>query len=86
MTELRDGFLFHPFGEDPAKQLERLLAGEHNPAFDDLFSTTQQEVQDALTTAEKEREKLLGQLKRLRRKMLDLRAKREDIEDAVQAF
>ena len=38
MTELRDGFFYHPDGETPEQQMQRLLAGEHNPAFDDLFS------------------------------------------------
>lgn len=83
---IRDGFLYHPFGQDPITQIERLLAGEHNPVFDDLFSTTVQEVDDALARAERDREKLLRQLRTLRRKMLDLRSRRDEITDAVQGF
>lgn len=40
MAELRDGFFCHRDGKSPEQQIQRLLAGEHNPPFDDLFLTT----------------------------------------------
>lgn len=56
MTELRDGFLYHP---DDSGQLERLLAGEHNTAFDDPFRVAVHEaVQELRDEEEKERKAL----------------------------
>lgn len=86
MTELRDGFFYHPDGESPEQQMQRLLTGEHNPAFDDLFSTTIQEADSEIREAERDRKKLLSQLVNLRNKLLSLRANRDEIELAVQAF
>lgn len=86
MTELRDGFFYHPDGESPEQQIQRLLAGEHNPAFDDLFSTTIQEADSEIREAERARKKLLSQLVDLRNKLLSLRANRDEINQAVQTF
>ncbi len=86
MTELRDGFFYHPDGETPEQQLQRLLAGEHNPAFDDLFSTTISEVDGEIEAAERIRQKLLSQLVTLRSKLLSLRVQRDEITQAVQTF
>ncbi|MCE8526866.1 hypothetical protein KBY23_16430 [Ruegeria pomeroyi] len=86
MTEIRDGFFYHPDGNSPTAELERLLAGEHNPAFDDLFSTTTHEVDAEIIEVERTRQKLLTQLVDLRKKLLSLRATRDEIEQAVQRF
>lgn len=86
MTDIRDGFLYHPDGETPNNQMARLLAGEHNPAFDDPFSTTVREVDDDIKAAKRERKKLLEQLANLRRKMVGLRSRRDEIKDAVEQF
>ncbi len=43
MTELRDGFFYHPDGNSPEQQMQRLLSSDRTPAFDSLFSTTIQE-------------------------------------------
>lgn len=86
MSEIRDGFFYSPDGMAPADQMQRLLAGEHNPAFDDLFSTTISEVGDEITEVEGARKKLLAQLVTLRKKLLRLRAQRDEIKQAVQTF
>ncbi|MGX9350704.1 hypothetical protein ACS3QZ_05850 [Shimia sp. W99] len=86
MTELRDGFFYHPDGESPELSMHRLLSGEHNPAFDDLFSTTIQEADSEIREVERDRKKLLSQLVDLRKKLLSLRANRDEIEQAVQTF
>lgn len=86
MSEIRDGFFYHPDGETPEQQLQRLLAGEHNPAFDDLFSTTIQEADSEIRKAERDRKKLLSQLVDLRSKLLSLRTQRDEIKQAVQTF
>lgn len=86
MTDIRDGFLYHPDGESPKAQMARLLSGEHNPVFDDPFSTTIQEVDDEIRAAERDRKKLLEQLTNLRRKMVDLRAHRTEVAEAVEQF
>ncbi|SLN66760.1 hypothetical protein PEL8287_03705 [Roseovarius litorisediminis] len=86
MGEIRDGFFYHPDGESPEQQIQRLLTGEHNPAFDDLFSTTIQEADSEIREAERDRKKLLSQLVALRNKLLSLRANRDEIKQAVQTF
>lgn len=86
MSDIRDGFLYHPDGETPKVQMARLLSGEHNPGFDDLFSTTIQEVDDEIKAAERDRKKLLDQLANLRRKMLSLRSRRVEVAEAVEHF
>lgn len=86
MTEIRDGFFHHPDGNAPEKQMQRLLAGEHNTAFDGLFSTTISEVDGDIKEAELLRQKLLSQLVDLRKKLLSLRANRDEIKQAVQTF
>lgn len=86
MSEIRDGFFYSPDGMAPADQMQRLLSGEHNPAFDDLFSTTISEVGDEITEVEGARKKLLAQLVTLRKKLLRLRAQRDEIKRAVQTF
>lgn len=86
MTEIRDGFFRHPDGDAPDKQTQRLLAGEHNPTYDGLFSTTISEVDGEFREAELLRKKLLSQLVDLRRKLVSLRADKEEIEQAVKAF
>jgi len=86
MTEIRDGFFQHPSGNAPNDQMERLLNGEHNPAFDDLFSTTISEVDGDIREVERARKKLLSQLVNLRKTLLSLRANRDEIKQAVQTF
>ncbi len=86
MTDVRDGFLYHPDGETSKAQMARILSGEHNPAFDDPFSTTIREVDDEIEAAERNRKKLLEQLANLRRKMLSLRSRRGEIKEAVEQF
>lgn len=86
MTELRDGFFYHPDGNSPEQQMQRLLSGDHNPAFDSLFSTTIQEADREIKEAERDRKKLLSQLIDLRNKLLSLRANRDEIEQAVLTF
>lgn len=86
MAEQRDGFLYHPDGNNPTAELERLLAGEHNPAFDNIFSTTISEVDDEITSAEQARRKLLEQLVNLRRKLRALHSHRKQVAQAVEKF
>jgi uncharacterized protein YdcH (DUF465 family) len=86
MNEIRDGFFYHPDGESPEQQLQRLLAGEHNAAFDDLFSTTVSEVDGEIKEAERTRQQLLSQLVSMRQKLLSLRTQRDEIKQAVQTF
>ncbi|MBK0327894.1 hypothetical protein I5535_11380 [Rhodobacteraceae bacterium F11138] len=86
MTEIRDGFFRHPDGDAPVKQMQRLLAGEHNPTYDGLFSTTISEVDGEIREAELLRRKLLSQLVEVRRKLVSLRADKEEIEQAVRTF
>ena len=86
MSELRDGFFYHPDGVAPLAQMQRLLVGEHNPAYDNLFSTTISEVDDEIGEVEALRKKLLLQLVSLRKKLSYLRAHRAEITQAVQTF
>ena len=86
MSELRDGFFYHPDSVAPLAQMQRLLVGEYNPAYDNLFSTTISEVDDAIGEVEAHRKKLLSQLVSLRNKLLSLRAHRAEITQAVQTF
>jgi hypothetical protein len=67
MAEPLDGFFFHPDGGSPEAQLSRLIAGEHNPNFDNPFSTTFDEIDDEIKAAETERGKLLARLLTRRR-------------------
>ncbi|MEP1768207.1 MAG: hypothetical protein ABJJ53_16395 [Sulfitobacter sp.] len=62
MTELRDGFLYHPDGRSPTDQLKRLVAGAHNLVLDNMFGTTRQEAQLAAIKAKKDHEKALERL------------------------
>lgn len=80
MTELRDGFLYHPDGSSPTDQLRRLVAGEQNLAFDDMFSTTQREAEEATSRAKSDHEKAVHQLDLLKAKIARLE---EDVVDAV---
>lgn len=86
MGEIRDGFFHHPHGNAPSTQLQRLLNGEHNTAYDNLFSTTISEVDGGIREAELLRQQLLSQLLDLRKKLLSLREHKNEIEEAVQAF
>lgn len=86
MTEIRDGFFYHPDGNSPTAELERLLAGEHNPAFDDLFSTTISEVNSEIAAAEQTRRKLLEQMINLRRKLRALHSHKEQVAQATERF
>jgi hypothetical protein len=86
MSEIRDGFFHHPHGNAPATQLQRLLNGEHNTAYDSLFSTTISEVDGGIREAELLRQQLLSQLLDLRKKLLSLREHKNEIEEAVQSF
>jgi len=86
MSEIRDGFFYNPYGMAPAEQVRRLIVGEHNLAFDDLFSITVSEVADEIKDVESTRKKLLQQLSTLRKKLLRLRAQRDEIKQAVQTF
>jgi hypothetical protein len=85
-TGPRDGFLYHPDGDSPTAQLKRLLAGEHNPGFDDLFSATIDEADTAIREAEKERKDLLERLLNTRRKIQERKAHRAKVEQAIQHF
>jgi len=86
MTEIRDGFFYHPGGDSPTAQLERLLAGEHNLAFDGLFSTTFSEVDAEIASAEQMRRKLLERLVALRKKLRDLHSHKQHVTHAVEKF
>ena len=86
MSELRDGFFYHPDSVAPLAQMERLFAGEHNPAYDNLFATTISEVDGEIKEVEGNRKKLLSQLVSLRKKLLTLRAQRDEIKQAVATF
>ena len=86
MSELRDGFFYPHDSMTPLAQMERLLAGEHNPAYDDLFSTTVSEVDGEIREVEAHRKKLLSQLVSLRKKLLSLRTHRAEITQAVQTI
>ena len=66
--------------------MQRLFAGEHNPAFDNLFSTTIHEVDWEIRELEGNRKKLLSQLVSLRKKLLSLRAHQAEIKQAVETF
>ncbi|MEP4195951.1 MAG: hypothetical protein ABJL99_09985 [Aliishimia sp.] len=81
MTELRDGFLYHPDGRSPNDQLKRLVAGAHNLALDDMFSTTRQEAQGATIKAKRDHEKALERLILLKATVLRLE---QAIEDAKE--
>ncbi len=83
MTELRDGFLYHP---DDSGQLERLLAGEHNTAFDDPFRVAVHEAVQELRDEEEKERKALERLSLIRAKIARLKAHKEKVEIAVQHF
>lgn len=83
MTELRDGFLYHP---DNNGQLERLLAGEHNTAFDDPFRVAVHEAVQELRDEEEKERKALERLSLIRAKIARLKAHKEKVEVAVQQF
>lgn len=83
MTELRDGFLYHP---ENTEQLERLLAGEHNTAFDDPFRVVVREAEQELRDEEEKERKALERLGLIRAKIARLKAQKEKVEEAVQHF
>lgn len=86
MAEPLDGFFFHPDGGSPEAQLSRLIAGEHNPNFDNPISTTFDEIDDEIKVAETERGKLLARLLTLRDKLLSLRPHKQQVTQAVERF
>ena len=86
MSELRDGFFYPHDSMAPLAQMERLFAGEHNPAYDNLFSTTISEVDGEIKEVEGDRKKLLSKLVSLRKKLQSLRAQRDEIKQAVETF
>ena len=83
MIELRDGFLYHP---DDGGQLERLLAGERNTAFDDPFRMAILEAEQELRDEEEKERKALERLVVIRAKIIRLKAQKEKIEEAIQHF
>lgn len=83
MTELRDGFLYHP---DDKGELERLLAGEHNTAFDDPFRVAVHEAEQELRDEEEKERKALERLSLIRAKIARLKAHKEKVAVAVQHF
>lgn len=86
MTDLRDGFLYHPDGGSSTRQLKRLLASEHNLALDDLFSTTLDEADGAILKAEKEYAKAVERLARLEDKIKELKEEKIEITSAIHRF
>lgn len=72
MTDLRDGFLYHPEGSSPTDQLKRLIKGVPNLAFDDIFATTKREAADATQKARSDHYKALEQLARLKARIAQL--------------
>lgn len=85
MTELRDGFLYLDTGTR-ASQLERLLVGEHNTAFDDPFGIAVREVEDALHEEEEKERKALERLRLIRAKIDRLKTHKIEVAEAVQHF
>lgn len=93
MTELRDGFLYHPDGSNPLAQLRRLLDGEHNLALDDLFSTTQREARQAIRKAKEKHYRATNQLAILKARVDELEkeitnaeAREAEVVEAIQKF
>lgn len=86
MTDLRDGFLYHPDGGSSTRQLKRLLASEHNLALDDLFSTTLDEADEAILKAEKEHAKAVERIARLEDKIKELKEEKIEITSAIHRF
>lgn len=72
MTELRDGFLYHPDGSSPTDQLKRLIEGVPNLDLDDLFAATKREAFDATQKAKSDYYKALEQLARLKARVAQL--------------
>lgn len=93
MTELRDGFLYHPDGSNPLAQLRRLLDGEHNLALDDLFSTTQREARQAIRKAKEKHYRAVNQLAMLKARVSELEkeitkaeTREAEVVEAIQKF
>jgi len=86
MTDLRDGFLYHPESVATTAQLERLLAGEHNTAFDDPFGAAVQEAEQELRDEEEKERKTLERLDLIRAKIERLKAHKVEVEKAVHHF
>ncbi|MBV1897708.1 MAG: hypothetical protein KUG70_14700 [Rhodobacteraceae bacterium] len=86
MTELRDGFIYHQGGDSPTVQLKRFIAGEFNPEWDNVFSTTIAEADDALAAAEKEQADVTEHLRNLNAEIERLKARKVHIKEAVQHF
>ena len=72
MTLVVDGFLYHPDGDNPNEQLQGLLLGQHNPAFDDLFAATKHESKVATQKAKAKYLRAKDQLVRLKARIADL--------------
>lgn len=86
MTELLDGFLYHPDGGSPTDQLKRLLAGEENLVLDDLFSTTLHEANDAILKAEKDHAAAEERLRRLECTVKELKEHKVKVSSAIDHF
>lgn len=93
MTELRDGFLYHPDGSNPLAQLRRLLDDKHNLALDDLFSTTQREARQAIRKAKEKHYRTKNQLAILKARVDELEkeitsaeAREAEVVEAIQKF
>lgn len=93
MTDLRDGFLYHPDGETETDQLRRLVAGEHNLVLDNLFSATLVEADEAISKVEDDHCKAVAQLERLQEKIESLaleiedkKAQKIEVASAIQRF
>ncbi|WP_170404421.1 hypothetical protein [Ruegeria arenilitoris] len=86
MTDLRDGFLYHPDGDSATDQLRRLVAGEYNLSLDDLFSSTLDEADEAILKAEQEHLKAEEALRRLEVKVRSLRERKVEVESAIREF
>lgn len=86
MPVVRDGFFYHPGGSGPDAQLKRLVDGEHNVGFDNLFATTIDEADAAIRQAEEEYKKTEERLHTLKAKIVDLNAHKEQVKEAVRHF
>lgn len=86
MPVVRDGFFYHPDGSGPDAQLRRLVDGEHNLGFDNLFSATIDEADAAIRVAEEEYKKTEERLRTLKAKLAGLNAHKEQVKDAVRHF
>ena len=100
MTELRDGFFYHPDGDGPTSHLKRLIAGEHNHALDDPHCVVLNDTDNAIAQAKSEYDKAQIRLVHLKTQIAvledgirglkdhidDLEDNRVEVVDAIRHF